>query len=281
MSAYTDGYKNWFGYSRRERRSAFILICIILCILILRYTLPERSSGIEYTRFSIPADYNIVYGQYLFFFDPNTLSSDSLLMLGYTSKEANTIIHYRNSGGKFFKPSDISKMYGIDSALTRKLIPYVRIKESADYKIISLRYSSQKKWKRLDLNSCDSISLDSLPGIGPVLSARIIKYRNLLGGFVSEDQLKEVYGLKPEVFDIIKDRIYVNLLIIRKIRINDAGFNEMIHHPYFKKDEVNAILKYRELSGNLNSISDIIDNKLMSAERAKKIDPYLGYGDKL
>ena len=48
---------------------------------------------------------------------------------------------------------------------------------------------------RKDLNEVDSVWLTSIHGIGPVLSKRLVKYRKLLGGFNSIDQLKEVYGL--------------------------------------------------------------------------------------
>ena len=97
--------------------------------------------------------------------------------------------------------------------------------------------------------------LESLPGIGPVLSVRIIKYRNLLGGYASSGQLREVYGLPEERHSIlISQRVFADSLAVRKIRINEADFKALIRHPYFQRTEVSAILKYRELKGVIPDI---------------------------
>jgi DNA uptake protein ComE-like DNA-binding protein len=134
------------------------------------------------------------------------------------------------------------------------------------------------KRKLLNLNSCDSASLEALPGIGPVLSVRILKYRNLLGGYVRAEQLKEVYGLTEETFGMISQRVFSDSLAVRKIRINEADFKVLIRHPYLKRNEVSAILKYRELKGKINGMGDMTENNLISPETAKKIGAYLDFG---
>ncbi len=142
--------------------------------------------------------------------------------------------------------------------------------------------STQKERKsvqRLDLNSCDSASLEALPGIGPVLSARIIRYRNLLGGYASVSQLKEVYGLSQETFDLVRDRVVADSMAVRKIRINQAEYRELLRFPYLEKHEVNAILKYRELEGRITDIGDLISNRIIESSRAARIRPYLEFGD--
>jgi hypothetical protein len=136
-----------------------------------------------------------------------------------------------------------------------------------------------RKRPMLNLNICDSASLEALPGIGPVLSSRIIKYRNLIGGYVSVDQLKEVYGLPEETFDMISARVVADSLTIRKIMINEWDFRQLIRHPYFLRSEVSAILKYRELNGRISGIGEMIDNNLISAETARKIRPYMDFGE--
>jgi competence protein ComEA len=129
----------------------------------------------------------------------------------------------------------------------------------------------------LEINSSDSASFMRLPGIGPVLSARIIKYRRLLGGFARIDQLKEVYGLPSETYDLIKGRLFVDTLVIKKIYVNSAEYKDFSHFPYFEKYEVTAILKFRKLRGRITGISELIDNKLINSEKAQKIRPYLRF----
>lgn len=133
--------------------------------------------------------------------------------------------------------------------------------------------------KLLDINSCDSSSLVSLPGIGPVLSVRIIKYRNLIGGFVSPDQLREVYGLSEETLARIRKGLFADTMGIRKIRVNEAGYSELARHPYFQKGEVNAIIRYREEKGRIGSLSEISDSGIISSETLARISGYLDFGE--
>lgn len=129
----------------------------------------------------------------------------------------------------------------------------------------------------IELNSSDSVTLVRLPGIGPVLSSRIIKFRNILGGFATVEQLKEVYGLPVETYDLIKDRLSVDTTLLRLIPVNSADYRTLSRFPYLEKSEVSAILKYRELKGKINSISDLTENKLINSEKAGKIRPYLSF----
>jgi len=274
--------KSWFGFSRRERRSTFILLIIICLIIMLRYIVPEKNIAIEY----IPTGNSEIENSSAtmqakmdiskpFSFDPNTVSYDTLLKIGLASKTAGTLIKYRNKGGKFRTPSDLKKVYGIDDSQARKLMPYVKVKTDSLPKQGGHTYNQRKKL--LEINSCDSASLVSLPGIGPVLASRIIKYRHLLGGFASVDQLKDVYGLPIETYDLIKGRLSVDTLAISRININSADYKTLARLPYIEKFEVTSILKYRELKGNISGINELTENKLIGEEKALKVRPYLKF----
>ena len=274
--------KSWFGFSRRERRSTFILLIIIYLIILLRYIVPEKNIAIEYipagdteieiTSEKIQAKSDISKP---FSFDPNTVSYDTLLKIGLASKTAGTLIKYRNKGGKFRTPSDLKKVYGIDDSLAGKLMSYVKVKTDSLPKRRGSAYDQNKKL--LEINSCDSASLVSLPGIGPVLASRIIKYRHLLGGFATVDQLKDVYGLPIETYDLIKGRLNVDTLAISMINVNTADYKTLARLPYIEKFEVTAILKFRELKGNISGINELTENKLIGAEKAIKVRPYLKF----
>ena len=145
--------------------------------------------------------------------------------------------------------------------------------------VLVKRTSSETGRKLLDINSCDSSSLVALPGIGPVLSVRIIKDRNLVGGFLSPDQLKEVYGLPEETITRIRSGLYADTSGIRKIRINEAGYSELARHPYFKEGEAGALIRYREEKGRIGSVSEISDNRIISSETLARIGRYLDFGE--
>jgi DNA uptake protein ComE-like DNA-binding protein len=135
-----------------------------------------------------------------------------------------------------------------------------------------------KSRKVLELNSCDSASLEGLPGIGPVLARRIIKYRNLLGGFASASQLREVYGLQDSTFNIISGRVKADSSKIEKINLNSADFKRLIRLPYFEKYDVTAILKYRELHGMVENLDELVKNKVLTPEKAGKVRVYMEFG---
>jgi len=283
MALNKEPFKNWFGFTRRERRSAFMLLLIIILIIVLRYTVPEKNIAIEDLSFSVSGTGasggflnrdSASTGQ-LFSFDPNTASYDTLIKLGLAVKEASTLIKYRNKGGKFRNPSDIKKIYGIKEEKVKQLMPFVAVVSDTSLKFRTKTYRQQKPL--LDLNRCDSLMLVRLPGIGPVLSARIIKYRRLIGGFARTDQLKEVYGLPEETYNLIKNSLYADTSTIIRISVNSAEYKELSHIPYIEKYEVAAILKYRELKGRINGISDLTENKLITEAKAGKIRPYLRF----
>ncbi len=272
----------WFGYTRRERRSTFILLIIILVIILLRYVVPEKNLDIV-TIFPGSSDSLALMaisdlklpGEIISIdFDPNSASFDTLLKIGLDSKQARTLINYRSKGGKFRKPSDLRKVYGIDSLKSEKLIAHVLL-APATHSGPDLPRTAIQERPRLNINTCDSLSLVALPGIGPVLSVRIIKYRNRLGGYARVEQLREVYGLPPETFEIISDRVFTDSTGIRKIKINSGGFRELIRIPYIEKYEVTTILKFRELKGRIEGINDLVENKLVTGEKAEKMRAYL------
>lgn len=277
----------WFGYSRRERRSTFILLIILIIVIGFRFALPgkhndfENLSGLLASTDTGKQSIGNISKETssLFRFDPNSSSFDTLTTLGLTEKQARTIINYRKSGGKFRQPGDIRKIYGIDEATSDRIIPYINVvrdslkngNKQADSKL------QKRPYEKTELNKADSAKLDALPGIGPVLSARIVKYRKLLGGYVSVEQLKEVYGLTESNYLLIKDRVYADSSLIRYINLNDTSLNKSSRHPYLDKFDFMAILKYRELKGRVSGIEELIANKVLPENKARKISPYLKF----
>jgi DNA uptake protein ComE-like DNA-binding protein len=135
-----------------------------------------------------------------------------------------------------------------------------------------------RKRQVLELNTCDSAALEGLPGIGPILARRIIKYRNLLGGFATAGQLREVYGLSDSTFNIISKRVRADSSLVEKIDLNTTDYKRLIRLPYLGKYDVTAILKFRELQGRILSLDELIKEKILTPEKAGKVRAYMEFG---
>jgi len=114
-----------------------------------------------------------------------------------------------------------------------------------------------------------------LRGIGPVFASRIIKFRDILGGYYSAEQLMEVYNFPEETFHEIKNYIRCDTARIRKMRLNFADFAELIRHPYLNREEVNSILNFREDNGPFISKEQLIEDGLVDSLKFQKIKHYI------
>jgi competence protein ComEA len=229
----------------------------------------------------------------LFRFDPNTLPASGFESLGLPNFLAERIIKYRNAGGKFKSTEDLKKIYGLRPETYSKLAPYVNIASTAstpnDYSTQANNTSEvypkpiestkpinpfAKHPVAFDFNKADTTTLMNIKGIGSKLSMRIIKFRDNLGGFYAENQIREVFGLDSTVVLEMLKYGSVKSPIYNKIDINNA--TEM-RHPYLKPYIAKAIIAYREQHGKFNNVTNLKNIKLLDEATIEKIKPYLKF----
>ena len=170
---------------------------------------------------------------------------------------------------------DLLKIYGIDEKQYSKLEPYIKISNQNDDQKDAIPESIIENLSFIELNSSTKDDLITLPGIGDAFANRIIKYRNLLGGYYKKDQLLNVYGMDTVRFNQFKNQVIIDTNKIIKLNINTAKFEELIRHPHLNKYKTQAILKYRDISGAFSRTEQIIENNLLSEEDYLKLKPYL------
>jgi competence protein ComEA len=214
----------------------------------------------------------------VFLFDPNTLAQDGWKRLGLNDRAIQTIEKYRTKGGRFYKPMDLEKIWGLPNGFYERVKDYIRIETastSKEEKIITSSYiKPEKKSWNIEVNSVDAIMLEDLPGIGNKLAARIISFRDKLGGFYSVEQIGETYGLADSVFQKIKPYLHANG-DIKRLNINTATKDELKAHPYIKWNLANAIIEYRNQHGNYKSIDDLKHIAAIDEATFRKITHYL------
>jgi competence protein ComEA len=202
--------------------------------------------------------------QSLFKFDPNTVTLEELNRLGFSTFASKNLIRFREKGGEFHQIEDLKKIYGIDSQFSALIIPYVVLKEEG-----------KSKKTRIELNGADSSALTSLNGIGPAFAARICKYRNYLGGFVSIDQLKEVYQFPEETFLSVKDYLTLDESKVEKIDVNFVNIKDLKKHPYCGYENARRIIDYRSKKGYIQTVEQLIIDTVIEKPVFIRLSPYL------
>lgn len=281
-------FKEYFSFPPSARRGIWILIVLI----IIMFALPQIFSFFKSTNqpeidskdiaqfdsaFKILAKKDNAIANYpVQYFNPNKITADEWIKYGASKQLANHIKNYIRKKGYFRKGEDVLKIYGFDTVLYNKLSPFFKFDEDTT-KVNIKRFPVKKRYiesAKVELNSADSTMLEKLPYIGPVLSARIIKYRNKLGGFYDTKQLQEVYGLKEENFEKIKNMVYADTSLINKIDLNVATEPELRKHPYIGKYKASVILKYKKFKGHIQSYKELSQCSVFSDEELIKLRYY-------
>lgn len=284
----------FFGISTREANGLIILLPVLVAsvFVIPAYHQWQSRQPIDFSDnqrrldsllANWPAQKDSVFviqKEARFAFDPNTATIRQLDSLGFPSYLAQRIQNYRSKNGKFRIKTDLLKMYGMDSAFYLQLEPYIILPDKIAYnpteKETPQVVVTEPKPDRFDINAADTTQLTKIYGIGTKLSARIINYRNKLGGFVSMNQLKEVYGLDSTVISRLEKKYFVDTgFQPRKIILNQATEKELGSHPYIKYPLAKAIATYRFQHGNFNTIEDVKKIALIDETFYSKILPYL------
>lgn len=218
----------------------------------------------------------------LFYFDPNSISSEGWQDLGLSPKQAQAILNYRIKGGVFRLPSDLRKMYTISPELYEQLEPYVQIvpvekilDHGTDHRDRPAQNFPVKEKVVVALNTADTLELDRIRGIGKVFARRIVAYRERIGGFYKKEQLMEVFGIDSLKYEEIKGQVSVDPALLRKIHINTALAADFNRHPYLRYQQVNAVIAYRKQHGNYGNIADLNKVVILTPELIEKLAPYL------
>lgn len=211
----------------------------------------------------------------LFAFNPNTLDSAGFIRLGLKPYVVRIILKYRSKGGKYRNTTAFSKTYGLSSEQFHLLEPYIKIPVDEKPPIIN----NKQVAITVELNAADTAQLKRLRGIGDALARRIVAYRSKLGGFSSVNQLKEVWGISPEVAQDIISHVTVDASCVKKIPINKSGIDRLKNHPYINFYRAKAIYEYRKNNGKITSIEECktIDDESLNPQFWEKIEPYLEF----
>lgn len=213
-----------------------------------------------------------------FEFDPNKIGVEEWMKLGFSEKQAESIEKAKAKGWKFYKPEDLKEVYVVGEKNYNRLAPYIKIDPNSFPKKVFPKtiYAEKPKEKFVvDINAADSSLFERQRGIGPSLSSRIIRYRERLGGFISREQIKEVWGMPDSTYQSLKERFTVNDVSIRKINVNSADFETLRKHPYINYTYAKVIDAYRKQHGSFKAIEGLKKIPIINDSIYQKLEPYI------
>jgi DNA uptake protein ComE-like DNA-binding protein len=310
-------WKDFFYFSRGQRTGIIVLVVLIVLVLIANYTLSfffpvtekdgtaflkeaenfkkslvsrdsirqanwqqqyeerQRQYEEKYKQNSPYKTFDKKVAYTLFSFDPNTTDSTAFVRLGLKPFIASNILKYRKRGGMYRTSADFGKVYGISPEKFKELESYIKI---AELKTVKAEAAVAKRADVIvDLNSADTTLLMQVNGIGRGYAKGIVRFRQLLGGFVSVAQLSEVFGMRPENLEKIRPYCRVNTDLVQKIKVNVASAERLKAHPYIRFYKGKAIYELRRKKGKLHDITDLKELPELTPDDLVKLKPYLSF----
>lgn len=218
----------------------------------------------------------------LFRFNPNTISADSLVLLGFTPGQAQVVLNYREKGGVFRRKEDFAKIYSVSARMYERLQDYITVpsgrtgsgstasEASAGKRRPVKRHEGaeehgpKKAFRRdsaaerirwsppellVELNGADSAELVKLYGIGGYYAEKIIAYRERIGNFYTPEQLMEIRGIDSARYLGFKENVVADTSMIRKFSLDTASRHFLSAHPYIGPYTARGILLLRQRFG--------------------------------
>ncbi|MBO7069841.1 MAG: helix-hairpin-helix domain-containing protein [Bacteroidales bacterium] len=185
-----------------------------------------------------------------FRFDPNTAGLDEFMRLGFSEKQAQAIINYREKGGRFRRADDFAKSFVVADSVFERLRPYIDI-------------------PKLDINRADSAAFTSLPGIGPYFAGKIVQYRSRLCGFSHKEQLLEIYRFDQEKYDGLSDLISCSAPAPYALwSLPEADLKQ---HPYIGQSAHGIVLYRTHNAPDVLTVDGLLEAGVISADQAAKL----------
>jgi competence protein ComEA len=292
--------KDWFEFTLQERRgiAVFTLLCtFIYCVGefwpqkefeqkdLSKYFnasdtifVDESESNAGFVESMWAEERSNKVQKHKFHFDPNRISADSLLLLGFSKFAAKSLTNFVAKGGRIYDENKFKSIFGVDTMLVKELKVYITYpeKKAQSNKIVEkIEKAKVAEIVVVELNEADSLALDAIKGVGPYVVKRILHYRKRLGGYLYKEQLTELGIIPDSLYQPISELIRVNPSKINKININTADYKTFTANPYFSKETTNAIIKYRKQHGDFEDVQHIRRIKSLKEDIGVKILPYL------
>jgi len=289
--------KSLFVFTSDQRKGIFALLFVIVILQLAYYfvdfTKPTNEDSLAKKEWlamqskidSLKAS-NPKYIAKIYPFNPNFITDYKGYKLGLSVQEIDRLLDYRKENKYVNSPKEFQAVTQISDSLLNAISPYFKfpdwVKNKAEkkgyVKYENKAFAKKEKIVLKDINLATQEDLIKIYGIGDVISLRILKLKETLGGFVSMEQMNDVWGLSPEVIAGLNSHFKVYTLPnIKKIDINNASLKEISQFSYFKYALAKEIVIYRSMNGDIKNVEDLTNIKGFPVEKARIIALYLDF----
>ena len=291
-----ESIKSYFQFTKNQRTGVFCLLVVIgvfqviYCFIDFNSVIPkslekENWLSLQHKINSIKQE-KLQFVPKIYPFNPNFITDFKGYKLGMSVAEIDRLLAFRKQNKYVNSSKEFQAVTKISDSLLAVISPYFKFpdwvknkKESLDYKNYSkTTFAKKEKIVILDINQATKEDLIKIYGIGEATSLRILKFKESLGGFVSMDQMNDVWGLSPEVIENLNSHFKVSAQpTVNKIDINNASIKELAQFPYFNYQIAKQIVTFRSMNGDFKNKDDLTKIKGLSIDKATIIALYLKF----
>ena len=287
--------KSHFQFSKGQRKGIFLLLALIAVLQCVYFfvdfsseSAPVNEEELNHFRKEIDSLRQVeieMSKPEILPFNPNYITDYRGYTLGMSNEEIDRLLNYRKQGKWVNSAKEFQDVTKVSDSLLSTISPYFQFPEWVtnakpktaptfqNYSVSRAKTFEQKQ----DLNTATALQLQKINGIGEVLSERIIKYRNKFkGGFISDIQLTDIYGLDPEVIERLTNEFTVKTpRVFQKINLNTATAGELVTIQYIDYEVAHYIIEERTLREGFKSLDDLVRVKNFPVNKIEIIKLYL------
>ena len=216
-------------------------------------------------------------------FNPNFITDFKGYKLGMSVVEIDRLLAFRKLNKYVNSTKEFQKVTKVSDSLLKTMAPYFKFPDwvnnkNSNFKAFSNNDNPKKEvLKVLDINQASKEDLMKIYGIGDGISERIIKQKDAFGGFVSMEQMDDIWSLSPEVVESLKKYFKVTAVPnVKKLNINNASVKELTQFHNFGYALAKEIVTYRTMNGDIK-IEDLPKIKGFPVQKIKIIALYLEF----
>ena len=294
MEENNNPFKTLLHFSKDQKKGILVFFAIIISLQLVHYfkdfSTSNKQSKEELEWLSLQSSIDTLknekknFSYKMYPFNPNFITDFKGYKLGMKVEEIDRLLAFRKLGKFANSAAEFQQVTGISDSLLKSMAPYFKFpdwvnnpKQQNIYKSNWKEYPKKEALKVIDINQASKDDLMKISGIGDAISDRILIQKNLYGGFVSMEQMNDIWGLSPEVLLNLNKYFTISTQpILNKIDINNASIKELGQFPYFRFPISKNIVTYRSMNGDIK-IEDLANIKAFPVDKIKIIALYLQF----